>query len=222
MQYPINEIFYSLQGEANFAGLPSVFIRMQGCAVGCAFCDTKHTWELNPATQQSAQLVVEKTFEHSASWAYFNADDILHEIKKYSACRHIVFTGGEPAMYDLRSITEDLHAQGYTTQIETSGTEPLRLSDKTWVTLSPKIDMPGHKQILAENVARANEVKMPIGKMADIIKLKQLLSQYTINTQLIWLQPLSCKETPTKLCIEQALANNWRVSTQIHKFINIH
>ena len=80
MQYPINEIFYSLQGEANFAGLPSVFIRMQGCAVGCAFCDTKHTWELNPATQQTAQLVAGKISEHSDNWAYFTAEDILFEI----------------------------------------------------------------------------------------------------------------------------------------------
>ena len=178
---------------------------------------------IKSATQQTPQSVVGKFFEHSAKWAYFTAEDIWREIKKkYPVCRHVVFTGGEPAMYDLYSITEELHAEGYTTQIETSGTELLRLSDKTWVTLSPKIDMHRHKQILAENVARANEIKMPIGKMADIIKLKQLLVQYTINTQLIWLQPLSCKETPTKLCIEQALANNWRVSTQIHKFINIH
>ena len=46
--------------------------------------------------------------------------------------------------------------------------------------------MPGYKQILAWKMLLMNEIKMPIGKMADIIrKLKQLLSQYTINTQLI-------------------------------------
>lgn len=222
MQYPINEIFYSLQGEANFAGLPSVFIRLQGCNVGCAFCDTKHTWELNPDTEQSVIKLVAKQNQHTDNWAYFSHEELLTEIKKYSACRHVVFTGGEPAMYDLAAITNELHSLGYTTQIETSGTEKLLISDNTWVTLSPKVDMPGHKVVLADNVSRANEIKMPVGKMADIDKLKILLSTHQIKTKLVWLQPLSCKENPTKLCIEQALLNNWRVSVQIHKFVNIH
>lgn len=220
MQYPINEIFYSLQGEANFAGLPSVFIRFQGCAVGCAFCDTKHTWELNPQTLVASRIVIDKTDDHT-NWAYFSSEEILGEISNYSACRHVVFTGGEPAMYDLRPLITQLEQAGYTCQIETSGTEPLQVTEKTWVTLSPKIDMPGNKIVLSENIARANEIKMPVGKIQDIQKLKELLANQQVNTKLVWLQPLSCKETPTKLCIEEALANNWRVSTQIHKFINI-
>ncbi len=45
MQYPINEMFQTLQGEGYFTGVPAIFIRLQGCPVGCARCDTKHTWE---------------------------------------------------------------------------------------------------------------------------------------------------------------------------------
>ncbi|PTA21507.1 hypothetical protein C9E21_29480 [Escherichia coli] len=45
MQYPINEMFQTLQGEGYFTGVPAIFIRLQGCPVGCAWCDTKHTWE---------------------------------------------------------------------------------------------------------------------------------------------------------------------------------
>lgn len=222
MQYPINEIFYSLQGEANFAGLPSIFIRLQGCNVGCAFCDTKHTWELNPKAEQSVIKLVTKQNQHTENWAFFSEKELLAEINKYKACRHVVFTGGEPAMYDLRDITTKLNSLGYTTQIETSGTEVLLISNDTWVTLSPKIDMPGDKVLLNDNVSRANEIKMPVGKMADIEKLKVILSAYQVKTKLIWLQPLSCRENPTKLCIEQAMLNNWRVSVQIHKFVNIH
>ena len=220
MQYPINEIFYSLQGEANFAGLPAIFIRFQGCSVGCAFCDTKHTWELDSKSQLDFKQIVDKTTDNTG-WAYFQLDDLLNEISKYPAGRHIVFTGGEPAMYDLTEICQQLESQGYTTQIETSGTETLLVSSNTWVTLSPKIAMPGNKKILADVALRANEIKMPIGKPQDILKLKQFLAEYSINTKLIWLQPLSCKDNPTKLCIDEALKNNWRVSTQIHKFINI-
>ncbi len=220
MQYPINEIFYTLQGEANFVGLPSVFIRLQGCQVGCAFCDTKHTWELDPKTQVTSIQIAQKLTDQQ-SWAYFSEEEILAEIAKYSACRHIVFTGGEPAMFDLTKLITKIESNGYTVQIETSGTEPLRITNSTWVTLSPKIDMPGNKQILPKNVTRANEIKMPVGKKQDIDKLKELLQTNQVTTKLIWLQPLSCKENPTKLCIEEALANNWRLSAQVHKYINI-
>jgi 7-carboxy-7-deazaguanine synthase len=220
MQYPVNEIFYTLQGEAFYSGKPSVFIRFQVCNVGCAFCDTKHTWHLDVKQQVLKSQIVNKE-SNSNSWSYFSLDEILTEIEKYSKCQHIVFTGGEPAMYDLRELISLLEKKNYTTQIETSGTEKLLISNNTWVTLSPKIDMPGNKEILAENVARANEIKMPVGKMDDIEKLKSLLANHKINTNLIWLQPLSCKEGPLKLCIEMALIHNWRVSAQIHKYINI-
>lgn len=46
MQYPINEMFQTLQGEGYFTGVPAIFIRLQGCPVGCAWCDTKHTDKL--------------------------------------------------------------------------------------------------------------------------------------------------------------------------------
>ena len=43
----INEIFETIQGEGHFTGIPSIFIRLQGCPVGCSWCDTKHSWFVN-------------------------------------------------------------------------------------------------------------------------------------------------------------------------------
>ena len=63
---------------------------------------------------------------------------------------------------------------------------------------------------------------MPIGKMSDIEKLKIFIKEYGVNKDIpIWLQPISQNPSATKLCIEQALLNNWRLSLQTHKFINI-
>src|SRR5713226_6178734 len=41
----IAETFYSIQGEGATAGLPAIFVRLQGCSVGCGWCDTKYSWD---------------------------------------------------------------------------------------------------------------------------------------------------------------------------------
>jgi 7-carboxy-7-deazaguanine synthase len=221
-QYPVNEIFATLQGEATFTGTPSVFIRLQGCDVGCSWCDTKHTWDIDPANQINLVALLTKTHDKN-NWANASIKQITECIKtNYPQIKHVVITGGEPAIYDLRPLCNALEELGKDIQIETSGTSKLRISDNTWVTLSPKIDMPGGKNILNECILRANEIKMPIGKMADIQKLKTfILANFVPENIPIWLQPLSQSKSATKLCVEQALLNNWRLSLQTHKFINI-
>ncbi|MFN7094138.1 MAG: 7-carboxy-7-deazaguanine synthase QueE [Burkholderiales bacterium] len=220
--YPINEIFASLQGEATFTGMPSIFIRLQGCDVGCPWCDTKHTWELTPTHQTSFTALVAKTKDKS-TWAQAELHDLLEHIQtNYAVIKHVVITGGEPALYNLHPLCLHLESLGKQIQIETSGTSPLTITANTWVTLSPKLNMPGGKAIFPEVVQRANEIKMPIGKRQDITQLIEFIHYFQVPTSTpIWLQPLSQNPSATKLCIEQALLNNWRVSLQTHKFVNI-
>lgn len=220
--YPINEIFATIQGEAAFTGTPSIFIRVQGCDVGCSWCDTRHTWNIDRTNQIELVTLLTKTHDKH-SWANASIKQITEYIQaNYSQIKHVVITGGEPAIYDLHPLCIALEELGKDIQIETSGTEMLRVSDNTWVTLSPKIDMPGGKVVLKECILRANEIKMPVGKNSDIQKLKSFLATNLVspNTQ-VWLQPLSQSPAATNLCIEQALLNNWRLSLQTHKFINI-
>jgi 7-carboxy-7-deazaguanine synthase len=221
-QYPINEIFVTLQGEASFTGTPSVFIRLQGCDVGCGWCDTKHTWEVNKKDEIDFSRLLNKVHD-KVSWATSGIAQITRYIQTtYPHIKHIVITGGEPAMYDLRPLCQALEEPGRNIQIETSGTYELKISANTWVTLSPKIDMPGGKEILKQCISRANEIKMPIGKMADIEKLKVFLDSNQIADNVpIWLQPLSQNKAATDLCIKHALLNNWRLSLQTHKYIDI-
>ena len=216
---PINEVFQTIQGEARFTGTPSVFIRLQGCQVGCAWCDTKHTWDVEiPEKVLMPSLMLAKT-EDSPYFSQMAIPDIMAMLDEFEA-RHIVITGGEPCMYNLVNLTESIIASGRTCQVETSGTYPIQVSRRTWVTLSPKLDMAGGKEVLHINYKRADEIKYPVGKMADVEKLLDRVIPHATEAD-IWLQPLSQNKTATALCVEQATKHNWRVSIQTHKFIGV-
>ena len=70
------ECFFSIQGEGATAGVPAVFVRLQGCSVGCGWCDTKYSWD--PAGGREQPLGA-----------------LLDEVAAFP-CRRVVITGGEP------------------------------------------------------------------------------------------------------------------------------
>ncbi|PHM27969.1 7-carboxy-7-deazaguanine synthase QueE [Xenorhabdus budapestensis] len=222
MIYPINEMFQTLQGEGVFTGVPSVFIRLQGCPVGCSWCDTKHTWEKEADKQQPMENILVKS-QDSDIWGVATPRQIINLfIRQGYTARHVVITGGEPCLYDLRSLTETLEREGYQCQIETSGTHAIYCSDKTWVTVSPKVKMRGGYKVLPDAMKRANEIKHPVGRERDIEALDELLAMLNEgNAPIIALQPISQKEEATRLCIETCIARNWRFSMQTHKYLNI-
>jgi len=222
MLYPINEMFQTLQGEGFYTGAPAIFIRLQGCPVGCSWCDTKHTWEKYADQQQPLTNIVHKSAE-SEAWADASVEQLLAVITEQGwTAKHIVITGGEPALYDLTPLTEQFEQQGFQCQIETSGTHPIQCSAATWVTVSPKVNMRGGYDVLNSALLRANEVKHPVGRQRDIDALDLLLSQVPPSTErIIALQPISCKKAATELCIATCIARNWRFSMQTHKYLNI-
>lgn len=215
---PINEIFETIQGEACKAGTPSVFVRLQACPVRCPWCDTKHTWFADPERRVSIAEMMIKT-EDTNTWAMMSPHDVLLAVQAFSA-RHVVITGGEPALYDLRPLTTLLVGSGFSVQLETSGTQAIQVNSLTWVTVSPKCGMPGGRSVLAETLGRANEIKHPVGKPADIQNLLSLPINHALKRE-VWLQPLSQSRTATELCIREATARNWRVSIQTQKFIGV-
>ena len=221
MTYKINELFETIQGEGSFTGQPSIFIRLQGCPVGCSWCDTQHTWEVKLDDQVTPEVMLGKT-EESSQWANYTEMEILALVKekKFSA-NHIVITGGEPCMYDLTPLCQLFEAEGYSTQIETSGTFDVVTSEKCWVTVSPKINMRGGYQVLASAMARANEIKHPVAKEQHVEELKALLALHEVEDTPIYLQPISQKKRATELAIATCIENNWRLSVQVHKYIGI-
>ena len=218
MDYPINEIFTTIQCEGTHAGVPSVFIRLQGCDVGCSWCDTKHTWALDKDSEVSAaEVLADKTKD--VEYALIGTDDIVQKVQLASPVGHVVITGGEPAWYDLRPLTEALIKKNYFVQIETSGLYDIRVDPKTWVTVSPKSTKAGTTKLKA--LTRADEIKFPVGGVKDIARVKQLDETFALPRNIIWLQPLSKSNSATKICIDAAIRYGWRLSIQTHKYLDI-
>ncbi len=103
MPLRVSEIFHSLEGEGLHMGLPQVFVRLQGCTVGCKWCDTKYTW---PANGDGSQWMAEEQIVERAS-AF--------------PCRRVSITGGEPLEQDIRRLVRLLKGRGFWVCLETSG-----------------------------------------------------------------------------------------------------
>jgi 7-carboxy-7-deazaguanine synthase len=101
---PINELFYSLQGEGKLSGVPTVFVRTSGCNLRCWFCDSYHTsWEPTHATMA--------------------VEEIVAEVESHDQADHVVVTGGEPMIHDdIVPLLDELDELGYHTTVETNGT----------------------------------------------------------------------------------------------------
>lgn len=221
-QYKINEVFESIQGEGSFTGVPSIFVRLQGCPVGCPWCDTQHTWTLDSQLERSVSAVMAETDE-SQHWFNHSIEQLLDLFTEHNyRAKHVVITGGEPCMYDLRPLSGRLIELAYSVQIETSGTYEILTHPDTWVTVSPKVNMPGGRKVLASAMQRANEIKHPVAMEKHIEELDQTLTLLTGDTKpLIYLQPISQQKRATDLAIKVCIERNWRLSLQTHKFIGI-
>ncbi|MBY5943921.1 7-carboxy-7-deazaguanine synthase QueE [Photobacterium rosenbergii] len=220
--YKINEVFETIQGEGVFTGVPAIFVRLQICPVGCAWCDTKQTWNAEPQDHGSIEDVMAKTGD-SPIWTEIDADGIVNLLKQqgYTA-KHVVITGGEPCIYDLLPLTTALEQAGFQCQIETSGTSEVLATDNTWVTVSPKINMKAKLPVLASALERADEIKHPVGTQKDIDQLDELIDGKNLKSDVnIALQPISQKPRATELCIDTCIKRNWRLSIQTHKYLAI-
>lgn len=116
----ISEIFYSLQGEGELTGVPSVFVRTSGCNLRCNWCDTPYaSWQ-----PEGDNLSIEQ---------------ILAEIQRHPA-RHVVLTGGEPMIAkEIHTLAQEIKRLGYHITIETAATVPPEGIACDLASLSPKL-----------------------------------------------------------------------------------
>lgn len=204
-QLNINEIFFSIQGESSFAGLPCVFVRLTYCNLRCNYCDTEYAF-------------------YEGDWR--SIDDIIEEIKKYN-CRLVEVTGGEPLLQEnVLPFMSRLCDEKYTVLLETGGHMDIAQVDKR-VKRIMDIKCPSsnesHKTFWP-NIEKLNsndQVKFVIGDFEDYQFAKEIINKYNLNEICtILLSPVFRKINVQQLA-EWILEDNLpvRMQLQMHKFI---
>lgn len=195
--YPVMETFYSIQGEGYHSGESAYFIRLAGCDIGCTWCDVKESWSNENAPQKSVQELV---------------DEVCN-----SGANRVIITGGEPAMYNLVPLTKALRKNQIKTHLETSGAYPVT-GDWDWVCISPK----KFKSPLSGELPKADELKVIVYNKSDF----QWAEKYAIlvNDECkLYLQPEWSKTDAITERITEYVKEHpgWRISLQIHKYLNV-
>ncbi len=194
---PVMEYFYTIQGEGFHSGVPSYFVRLAGCDVGCVFCDVKDSWEKENHPLYSIEKIVEWVSSTKAT--------------------KVIITGGEPLMHKLDRLCTLFHARKIDCHIETSGAYPYS-GFWDWFTLSPK----KRKLPLDENYAKADELKVVISRANDFLFAQEQSEKVSSECKL-YLQPEWSKESEILNQIIQYVKEHpkWNISLQTHKYMNI-
>lgn len=197
-----------------YAGTPAVILRLQGCPVGCPWCDQPSGIPeptLGPAWQQASEEDLERSGYRG--WRWVSTTRLLALIDAH-ASRHVLITGGEPALYDLAWFSEQLVARGYTVQVETSGVLPLSIARQAWVTLSPKPDAHPELTVWPWLYKRADEVVQLIRGPADEQWVDRTLKSRRLGS-IVWLLPLDGRPDLGELCWELARRHCLRCCIQM-------
>lgn len=209
LEFRINEIFYSVQGEGTRAGIPCVFVRLHGCKLRCTWCDTPYA------------------IDRRSGGDTMNGAAIHARVDAYG-CSFIEFTGGEPLEQEnVFPLMQWYCDQGYTVAVETGGhidTEPcdprvIRIIDMKCP--ASKMTPLNNYQNL-ENLRMHDEVKFVIADRADYEWSKEVLSQYRLPERCaaVLLSPVFGVLSYREL-VEWILADRLKVrfQLQMHKYI---
>lgn len=158
------EIYYSIQGEAIYTGMPFVFVRLTGCNLRCSYCDTTYAYD------EGSQRTIAS---------------IIAEVKGYP-CKLVLITGGEPLMQkNTPTLISTLLDSGYFVSIETNGSLDISHIDKRAVIImdikTPSSAMSEHNKF--ENLLHLkpnDEVKFVISDYEDFLWSLQVVEKYSI------------------------------------------
>jgi len=201
----ITEIFYSLQGESNTVGLPTVFIRLTGCPLRCVYCDTAYAF---------------------SGGKKIEIEEIIAQAEQYGT-QYITVTGGEPLAQPacLELITKLLD-KGFIVSLETSGAIDVAAVDPRAVKVMD-LKTPSSGELsknLYQNIHHLNDkdqVKFVIGNDEDYNWSKMAITEYELSGRCeILFSPVVGQQNPTELA-EKILQDRLpvRFQIQLHKLL---
>jgi len=201
----VNEIFHSLQGEADCVGFPTVFVRLTGCPLRCQYCDTEYAF-------------------HSGEWLDLEA--VLARVREFRAA-HVCVTGGEPlAQPNCLKLLERLCDAGFSVSLETSGALDVSAVDSR---VSRVIDVktPGSNEESRnriENFAhltRRDQLKFVICSREDYEWSRAFIDQHRLGEKCQILFSPSYKQISPTILADWILADRLpvRFQLQLHKIL---
>jgi 7-carboxy-7-deazaguanine synthase len=201
----INEIFHSLQGEADCVGFPTVFVRLTGCPLRCQYCDTEYAF-------------------HSGEW--FDLDAVLLKVGELKA-HHVCVTGGEPlAQPACLKLLERLCDAGFAVSLETSGALDVTKVDPR---VSRVIDVktPASNEASRnrienfEHLSQRDQLKFVICSRADYDWSKAFLLDHALTQRCRILFSPSYNQLSPTLLADWILADRLpvRFQLQLHKVL---
>jgi len=201
----INEIFHSLQGEADAVGYPTVFVRLTGCPLRCRYCDTEYAF-------------------HAGEW--FDLDAIVDKVRGFGA-QHVCVTGGEPlAQPNCLTLLARLCDAGFSVSLETSGAFDIGAVDAR-VSRVVDVKTPGSHEDSRNRIdnfallTRRDQLKFVICSREDYDWSKAFMQEHGLSERSrILFSPSYHQVSPTDLA-EWILADRLpvRFQLQLHKIL---
>ena len=160
----ISELFFSIQGEGELTGIPSVFVRTSGCNLRCRWCDTKYSsW-----TPEGENVDIEELVERVCSYP----------------ARHVVITGGEPMIAkDIKEFVDLLKQSGKHITIETAGTIAPNGIQCDLASISPKLSdsTPEKGEISEEWIERHDSTRIDYNILNEWIDSYEFQFKFVVS-----------------------------------------
>lgn len=215
------ELYKSVQGESSWAGLPCIFVRLAGCNLRCAWCDSEYTF---------------------TGGKQYTAEDVLAQVDALAPCKLVEFTGGEPMLQarELLPLMRVMLDREFTLMMETSGERPL---DEVPPEVHKIVDVkcPG-AGAAAESFRMSNlgcltkrdEVKFVLSSRDDYEFAREFIREHELSERVgsVLLSPAFTKapsllRSAENIALDPRLVVEWmladgldaRLSLQIHKFV---
>ena len=200
----VNEIFYSIQGESTYAGLPCIFIRLTYCNLRCNYCDTEY------AFYEGKELTIEQ---------------IINEVAKYN-CNLVEITGGEPLIQEnVHDLIQELFNHNYEVLLETGGhLEIKEVDNRVRIIMDIKCPSSGESEkVLWSNLESINtntEIKFVVRDKNDFDWAVSKIEHFKLNHNNILFSPVF-GELQNKDLAQWILDSKIpaRMQLQMHKYI---